>query len=135
MSNFVDMQLRILTPTTCIVDEHVVKIIADATNGSFALLPRHIDFSAPLSAGVLTYVTQSGSEKIVGLDQGVLVKCANEVRVSTRRAALAPNLTQLRKHIKDEFDAPASHTIAARSALAKLELSLIRRFIELEHQR
>jgi len=129
-----NMQLRILTPTKCVVDEQVVKIIAEASNGSFALLPRHIDFVAPLSAGVLVYTNLSGVEKFVGVDEGILVKCAGMVRVSTRRAATTPDLSQLQEHIHTQFEAPAARTVAARSALARLELSLIRRFIELEHQ-
>jgi len=133
MSYPVDMRLQVLTPSERVVDERTVKIVAEATNGSFALLPRHIDYVAPLTAGVLTFTSALGREQFLGVDEGFLVKCAGDVRVSTRRAVVAPDLDQLRARIRMEFEIHSERTMAARSALARLELSLIRRFIELEH--
>ncbi len=129
-----EMRLQVITPTKRIVDERVTKIIAEASNGSFALLPRHVDFVAPLVPGVLTYTTFAGADKYLGIDDGFLVKCAGEVSVATRRAAAADDLAELHEHVKSKFETRTAGAIAARSALARLELSLIRRFIELEHR-
>ncbi len=134
MTRPTSMRLKVLTPSDVVIDEPVVKIVAEATNGSFALLPRHVDFVAPLSAGVLAYTTRAGDEYFLGVDEGILVKYAENVRVSTRRAAKAPSLALLRDHIVTEFEAHDEQKTAARMALARLELELIRRFVELEHQ-
>ncbi len=134
MTRPTSMRLKVLTPSNVVIDEPVVKIVAEATNGSFALLPRHVDFVAPLSAGVLAYTTRAGDECFLGVDEGILVKYAENVRVSTRRAIKAASLALLRDHIVTEFEAYDEQKTAARMALARLELELIRRFVELEHQ-
>ncbi|MBL4619365.1 MAG: F0F1 ATP synthase subunit epsilon [Marinicaulis sp.] len=134
MTRPTSMRLNVLTPSDLVIDEQVIKIIAEGTNGSFALLPRHVDFVAPLSAGVLAYTTRAGDEYFLGVDEGILVKCADNVRVSTRRAAKATSLALLRDHIVTEFEAYDEQKAAARMALAHLELELIRRFVELGHQ-
>jgi len=38
------MNLKILLPAGILLNEQVNKVIAEAVNGSFCLLPRHIDF-------------------------------------------------------------------------------------------
>ena len=49
------MQLRVLLPARVLVDETVVRIVAEAENGAFGVLPRHIDFLAALQPGVLVF--------------------------------------------------------------------------------
>jgi F-type H+-transporting ATPase subunit epsilon len=134
MCQATSMHLKVMTPSEVVVDEPVTKIVAEATNGSFALLPKHIDFVSPLTSGVLAFTTCTGEECFLGVDEGILVKCAEDVRVSTRRAARAASLALLRDHIVSEFEAYDEQKAAARMALAHLELELIRRFVELEHQ-
>ena len=43
------MHLKVLLPTRVLVDEAVSKVVAEAENGSFGLLPRHVDFVAALA--------------------------------------------------------------------------------------
>ncbi|NMC75543.1 MAG: F0F1 ATP synthase subunit epsilon, partial [Geobacteraceae bacterium] len=45
------MKLTVLLPTGVLVDQEVTKVTAEAENGSFCLLPRHIDFLAALVPG------------------------------------------------------------------------------------
>ncbi|PQA89775.1 F0F1 ATP synthase subunit epsilon [Marinicaulis flavus] len=128
------MQLLVTTPTDIVADERAGKIIAEATNGSFALLPRHVDFVAPLTAGVLAYQTMEGEERFLGVDEGFLVKMGGSVRVSTRNALREDTLERLQTRVHAEFEARSAREVAARSALARLETGLIRRFVELERQ-
>ena len=37
------MKLKILIPTEVLVDREVTKVIAEAENGNFCLLPHHIE--------------------------------------------------------------------------------------------
>ncbi len=46
------MRLKVLLPSQVLIDQEVSKIIAEAENGSFCLLPRHVDFSAALVPGL-----------------------------------------------------------------------------------
>ncbi len=68
-----NMRLKVLLPTEVLVDQLVTKVIAEAENGSFCLLPRHIDFVAALAPGILSFEVESGQEGFVAVDQGILV--------------------------------------------------------------
>jgi len=126
------MQLKVLLPTQVLVDEPVAKVTAEAENGSFCLLPRHVDFVAALVPGLLTFEQAGGAEEFLAIDEGVLVKCGEEVLVSTRRAARGSDLGRLRATIDEKFTVLSEHERAARDASAKLEAEMVRRFMELK---
>jgi F-type H+-transporting ATPase subunit epsilon len=121
-----------MLPTKILVDEEVTKIIAEAENGSFCLLPHHIDWVSALVPGLLSFVSVEGQERFLAVDEGILVKCGTQVLVSTRQAVLGDNLGTLRETVASQFRVLDEREKLARSALAKLEASVIRHFIELE---
>ncbi len=82
------MKLKTLIPTQVLIDREVPKVIAEAENGNFCLLPHHIDFVAALVPGILSYTSATGEELFVAVDQGILVKCGREVLVSTFNAVI-----------------------------------------------
>jgi F-type H+-transporting ATPase subunit epsilon len=127
------MRLKVLLPTEIMVDEEVTKVTAEAGNGSFCLLPRHIDFVAALVPGLLSYVKAGdGGEEFLAVDEGVLVKCGPEVLVSTPKAVRGPELGTLRETVDQTFKVLTDQEKRARSALANLEANFIRRFLKLE---
>jgi F-type H+-transporting ATPase subunit epsilon len=125
------MRLRLLLPTSVLVDEDARKVTADAPNGAFTLLPRHIDFVTALVPGILLYERRSGEEIAVAVDDATLVKCGSEVRVSARNAVVGPGLAELRRTVEERFGAIREHEREARTASAKLEADLVRRFLDL----
>lgn len=126
------MRLKVLLPTQILLDETVSKIIAEAENGSFCLLPRHVDFVAALVPGLLSYLTETGEERFLAVAEGTLVKCANDVLISTHNAVQGTDLAQLKTAILERDREADEHEFIARTALARLEAGVIRRFIELE---
>lgn len=128
------MRLKVLLPTHVLVDREVAKVVAEAENGSFCLLPRHIDFVAALAPGLFSFTTDDDEERFAAVDEGVLVKCGPEVLVSTRNAVLGPDLGTLREAIVQQFQVLDEHEQLIRSALAKLEADFVRRFIEMSEQ-
>jgi F-type H+-transporting ATPase subunit epsilon len=128
------MRLKVLTPTHVLVDVPTTKIVAEAPNGLFGLLPRHVDFVAALVPGILYYTTEQGEERFVALDHGVLVKFGFEVSVSTLRAVAGRELAALQALVNETFLALDDDERRARSALARLESAAIRRLVELERQ-
>lgn len=125
------MQLKVLLPQEILLDQPVRKVVAEAENGSFCLLPRHIDFVTALVPGLLAYETLEGREEFLGLDHGILVKKGAEVFVSSTDAAMGPHLGMLRQTIAERFHHLDERERHARSALARLEAEFMRRFIEL----
>ena len=124
------MTLKILLPERVVLDETVDKVVAESPQGSFGLLPRHVDFVAPIVPGLLAY-TQDEEESFVAVDEGVLVKCGAEVLVSVRDAVVGPDLDTLKGTVRDRFDERREQEKAMHTALAKLETEVVRRFTEL----
>jgi F-type H+-transporting ATPase subunit epsilon len=126
------MMLKILLPAEVMLKQEVKKIIAEAENGSFCLMPNHIDFVATLSPGIFTYEPVAGGQEILAMDVGTLVKKGSDVLVSTRNAVRAPDLGKLKEVVVRQYDILDDREKMVRSAAARLEASLIRRFVELK---
>jgi F-type H+-transporting ATPase subunit epsilon len=94
------MNLKVLLPTGVLIEEEVTKVIAEAHNGFFCLLPKHVDFAAAIVPGILSFETAGGREEFLAVDQGILIKCGQEVLVSTRNAVRGPDLGQLRRTVE-----------------------------------
>ena len=127
------MKLKVLTPTKVLIDRPVTKVIAEAENGHFCLLPHHIDFVAALVPGILSLTTETETEIFVAIDEGILVKCGTEVLVSTRNAVEGKNLETLIQTVVEQFQMLDEKEKLTRSALAKFEVSMMRHFRELGH--
>ena len=125
------MLLKVLLPKKVLVEEKVRKVVAEGKDGSFCLLPRHVDFVSALVPGLLEYETAVGEEFYLAVDEGILVKCGAEVLVSTRNAVQGADLGQLQKLIREQFAALDEREKQTRSALSKIEADFVRRFLEL----
>jgi F-type H+-transporting ATPase subunit epsilon len=77
------MRLKVFLPTDILLDTEVTKVIAEAENGTFCLLPRHVDFVAALVPGLLLFVPRSGPEEYLAVDEGTLSN-------ATRRCSCRP---------------------------------------------
>jgi F-type H+-transporting ATPase subunit epsilon len=126
------MLLKILLPAEVLITQEVKKIVAEAENGSFCLMPNHIDFVATLAPGIFTYEPASGGQELLAMDAGTLVKKGSNVLVSTRNAMRAPDLGKLKQVVVEQYDILDEREKMVRSASARLEASLIRRFVELK---
>jgi F-type H+-transporting ATPase subunit epsilon len=126
------MRLKVLLPSGVLVDQQVTRVVAEAENGSFCLLPRHVDFLAALAPGIFSFTTMGGVEEFLAVDEGILVKCGTDVLVSSRNAVRGPNLGQLEQTVEESFQRLDDQETMARSAFAKLEVNFIRRFMDLE---
>lgn len=129
------MRLKIVTPIHTAIDTPVIRMTADAPNGSFGLLPRHVDFVSQLVTGILSYTSLDNTEHYVALNGGTLVKCGQNVTVSTRNAILGDELEVLQQQVVRQFKQITEHEREARAALARLEAGMIRGFIELNNVR
>ncbi|MBM4070174.1 MAG: F0F1 ATP synthase subunit epsilon [Planctomycetes bacterium] len=125
------MKLKVVLPSGVFLEQEVVKVVAEAQNGAFCLLPRHIDFVASLIPGILALTSQDDEESFLAVDEGVLVKCGPEVLVSTWNAVRGP-LGELRHAVREQFRELGEREQKARSALGKLEASMVRQILEWE---
>jgi F-type H+-transporting ATPase subunit epsilon len=130
-----EVKLKILLPAQVLLEQVVNKITAEAVNGFFTLLPRHIDFVTSLVPSIFTFYTESGEESFVAVDGGILVKRGNEVFLSTTRAVQGPDMEQLTELVERELKVLGESDKKARSVMARLESDTLRRFSQLGSER
>lgn len=121
------MMLKVLLPTKKLLDEETVRIVAEAADGYFCLLPRHIDCVAALVPGVLLFETPSGQERYAALDEAVLVKTGDRVMISARNGFAGDELGMLHRKVERDYLALEEKEQNARAAAARLEADLVRR--------
>ncbi|SDC02688.1 F0F1 ATP synthase subunit epsilon [Ruegeria marina] len=126
------MRLEVITPATTCVDVQVRRIVAEAPEGHFGILPNHGDFVSELVPGILVYAPKEGPDRFVALHSGTLVKCGGHVRVAVQGAIEGDDLAWLSERVELDFRQQDEDERAARAALARLEAGMIRRFRDLE---
>jgi len=129
------MTLKILLPSRILLKQEVAKVSAEALNGHFCLLPRHIDFAAVLVPGLLSWETADGQEAFAAVDRGTLVKCADQVSVSVSNAVQGPDLGSLKKTVEERFEREDERQKTVRTAMAKIEAGFVRKFVEIHGRR
>ncbi len=127
------MRLKVFLPMKILIDREVIEVVAEGEDGSFGILPKHIDFVAALVPGILSFVSAEG-EEFLAVDEGVLVKHASEVLVSTRRAVQSRDLGMLKETVEREFKTLDDRERKTRSLLTKLEADFTKRFFEMRGQ-
>lgn len=125
------MKLKVLLPTRIFAEEEVHRISGEALNGSFTILPRHVDFVTVLQPGLLYYESEAG-ETFLAVDKGVLMKAGEEMLVSVRGAVRVENLNDVRRVVEKRYQEMNEREKKSRSVLARFESEFVRRFLELE---
>jgi F-type H+-transporting ATPase subunit epsilon len=125
------LQLKILQPAGILLEEEIAKVTAEAANGLFTMLPRHIDFVAALVPGIISYVTTDGEERFLAIDEGVLIKQGDQVYVSAARAVPGDDLEHLQDTVENELKVLGESEKKARMVMTRLEADTLRRFTRL----
>ena len=112
-----------------------MQVTAEAENGFFTLLPRHIDFVTALVPGIFFYLTTDGEEHFLALDEGILVKQGDLVYVSAVRAVAGDDLEHLEDLVVNELKILGESEKKARTVMARLEADTLLRFTRLRGER
>lgn len=129
------MELTIHLPTETLFSGPVSKLVAHAADGLFGVLPRHIDYVAALTPGILSVTVPDETVLYFAVDEGVFVKREKEVRICARRAVQGDDFSVLSRTVRDTFIEVDDRERRARAALARLEADVVRRFVELRDMR
>lgn len=132
MSMAADMNVSVQLPDRLLFEGKAVALTAVAQNGSFGLLPNHIDFVTALVPSVLLLRDADGDEQIFGIDEGLLVKKGHDVRIAVLRGVRGDNLDSLKDTVDARFVQMDEEERQARTALSRLEADMVRRFAELQ---
>ncbi len=122
------IHLQITLPDRPLLEITVTRVIAEASHGSFCLLPNHIDCLAILVPGIFVYESAAGEAGYLAIGQGVLVKCGGTVSVSVLDAIPGDDLAALHQAVETQFRQLDAQEKLMQSALARLEAGLTRHF-------
>jgi len=128
------MQVKVIVPSGVLAEQQAIKLVAEASDGSFCLLPRHIDFVAVLVPGILSLTSVNGEETFFAVDEGLLVKHGTDVRVSAWNA-LQGRLGELQQSVLEQFREQGEQELQARHALDRLEASLVQQVLDWDGRR
>jgi F-type H+-transporting ATPase subunit epsilon len=98
------MNLKVLLPSEVFLSAEVTKVVAEAENGFFCLMPQHVDFTAALVPSVFSYTAADGGEHYLAVDVGTLVKKGSEILVSTGTLSRGPELGHLKDVVIRQFE-------------------------------
>jgi len=126
------MKLAILLPSRTVVDREVAKVTAEAPNGFFCLLPRHVDFTTAIVPGIVAFTTPEGEEIFVAVDEGILVKQSATVRISTRNAVMGEALGRLNERVSQQFKNRDERQKRAFRAMNRIQAGFVRRFLDIQ---
>ncbi len=126
------MELVICTPQGIAEQTDISKISFETINGYHTLLPHHVDYVSALSAGITNYVTKDGIEKYMACHQGIVVKKGKKVTFSVQGSVFASNLPELKRLIAVEFKQNEEQRKQLNTAMARLEIGLVRGFQQLK---
>ena len=121
------MILKILLPYKQFQEvKNVIRIVAETTLGSLGILPQRLDCVASLVPGIFLYETEAGKVNYLAVDEGLLTKAGDEIRVSVRNAYGSENLEKLEETVKKDFMAAEKLQKEDKAMLSKLEIGFIR---------
>ena len=98
------------------------------------ILHHRLDCVGALVTGILTYKSESESEKYVAQDDGVFAKSGDEVVVAVRNAVAGPDLKNLHEVIERQFSKKDENERALRATLKKMEAGIIERLAKYRHE-
>lgn len=124
-------ELSILLPNRILLTTSATRLGGEAENGSFVVLPRHIDFATALVPGILYYHAEPAEPKYVASDRGILVKRAGSVWVSVLQAIQGDDLEHLEQVVEQEYRKLDERQKQAQTALTRLEVSFMRGLADL----
>lgn len=131
MSVATEMQVYVRLPTQVLFTGSATSINAVAADGAFGILPNHVDFVTALVPSILLIRTPDGDERIFGVDEGLFVKQGHTVEIAVRRGIESDDLVGLSGTVRESFAEMEDEERVARTALARMEADLVRRFASL----
>lgn len=123
------MQLKLYNPSKLIIGVETNKIVAEDNNGSFCLLPKHIDCVRILKPCILTY-QEDNNQKYIGIDEGILIKCKKDVYICVKNAISGVELGKMKEVLEDKLKNIIENDKKTRELLNEIEIGFVKKYVE-----
>ena len=127
------MELKVITPTEIVLSCPIQKIMIEGIDGFRTLLPKHMDFITALKPSIVTYTTQD-HPMYLACNQGLFVKCGDQISISTPWAVIGSDLTKLKQQIKQAFQEMDQQRKEVGVSMARLEIGLTKGLVQLRQE-
>jgi len=128
------MKLTIFTPLGTVLKSKIQKVTVETLNGYYTLMPKHVDFAAAMRENIVVYVTEDKMEKYVACHHGIVVKKGEDVTITVQDAIVGETLDELSNVINREFKQNDEKRKELNSAMARLEIGIMRGFGQLNKE-
>lgn len=125
------MKLTVFTPLGTVLKTKIRKVTVETLGGYYTLLPKHVDIAAAMRASIVAYTTDDNVDKYVACHRGIVVKKGENVTLTVQNAVVGDTLDELSDVINREFKKDDENRKELNSAMARLELGIIRGFGQL----
>lgn len=126
------MNLKIYSPIEMFLDEDVKKLTFKGKEGVTTILPNHIDYVSSFETNIMSYVDKDGNKKFMALNNGVLVKYANKVRLTAYKAILGDSLEELKKKINQATETEGNIEKEISKNLKQLEYYMFNNLVNMK---
>lgn len=126
------MKLIVCTPLGEVLNTEIRKISLEFLNGYHTFLPKHIDFASIIKPSIATYTDGNGAQKYIACHNGVAVKKGQNITLSVQQAVLGNSLSELKSTILQEFKKADEQRKELNTAMARLEIGMLRGFKNLK---
>ncbi|MBD3322776.1 MAG: F0F1 ATP synthase subunit epsilon [Chitinivibrionales bacterium] len=129
------MNATVMLPTDILFSGTALKVTADTESGRYTLLPRHIDFIAPLIPGIVEIRPENNNTVLIATDEGVMVKQGENVWISVRNAVTGKKPGTLREAVEDHYRELDEKEQKNRTSIARMERDMARSIYEFEKEK
>ncbi|MCP4393707.1 MAG: hypothetical protein GY804_05500 [Alphaproteobacteria bacterium] len=125
------MRIKVQLPDQIIYEDEAELIKYEAEDGTFTMLPRHIDFASSLVPGVVRVTQKDGNEVFLATSRAVLVKQGDLVTISTSLAVVSDSLEDVQDTLNAELEKSSEEIQNARDSLARMEVAIVKKYMEI----
>lgn len=129
------MDFTVYTPLGTALKVKAKKVTFETVTGYYTLMPKHVDFVSAMEPNIVRYTDDAGREKYMACHRGIVVKKGTDVTMSVQSAVLSDSLDTLPASILADFKAAEEKRKELNTAMARLELGMVRGFGQLKEVR
>ena len=127
------LNLRIYTPEKLALEEEILKITVNGEEGSFTILPKHVDYISSFNDCIIYYTDKSNNIRFIAINQWILTKIGRNIEISTFHIITGNTLQELKDNMNeiskksDELDIKEKQL---NQNLKQIEFNLFKKIME-----
>lgn len=127
------LNLRIYTPEKLFLEKEILKITLNGKEGSFSILPKHVDYISSFDDCIMRYTETSNKASFLATNQGIITKIGRNIEISTFHVIIGNSLMELKNNINElskKSKDIANKNTEINENLKKMELSILKKIME-----